>query len=88
MNAPAVAIVKTDHQITIRVNTRRVPIRSAHQAVGISKIAYARAKALNTQPICLSLRLKSPAMSDLSTEMQARSKYVTTASSTAIAATR
>jgi sugar phosphate isomerase/epimerase len=32
-------LVKADHHDTIRVSTRRVPMRSAHQAVGISNAA-------------------------------------------------
>src|SRR4051794_10713799 len=40
LKAAAVAMVKLDHQITIRVSTLRGPIRSPHHPVGISKIAY------------------------------------------------
>jgi hypothetical protein len=39
LKADAVAIVKHDHQTTIRVSTRRVPIRSPQAPVGISKRA-------------------------------------------------
>ena len=38
-HAAPVNPVKTDHQITIRVSTRRLPMRSAHQPVGISNSA-------------------------------------------------
>ena len=41
-NAMPVSTVNADHQQTIRVSTRRVPIRSAHQPVGISNSAYAK----------------------------------------------
>ena len=39
LKAAAVAMVNADHQTTMRASTRRVPKRSAHQAVGISKAA-------------------------------------------------
>ena len=40
--------VKHDHQVTIHVSTVRVPLRSAHHAVGISNNPEARVNALNT----------------------------------------
>ena len=39
MHAQPVAAVKNDHQITIRISTRRGPIRSPSQPPGISKSA-------------------------------------------------
>jgi hypothetical protein len=38
-HAAAVNPVKKDHHVTIRVRTMRVPWRSPHQPVGISKMA-------------------------------------------------
>ena len=38
MNAAPVRIVNVDHQVTMRVRTRRVPTRSPHHPVGISKM--------------------------------------------------
>jgi hypothetical protein len=39
LNAKPVSMVNADHQQTIRVRTRRVPTRSPHHPVGISKAA-------------------------------------------------
>lgn len=65
-----------DHHTTIRVNTRRLPMRSAHQAVGISKQAYARVKALKTYPIWIALSPRSRVIAGASIGMQTRSRYV------------
>src|SRR4051812_7755703 len=81
-------MVKHDHHTTIRVRTRRGPIRSPHQALTTSKAAYATAKTLNTRLISTRLRRKSRAISGARTEMQTRSRYVTAASSIRNAAAR
>jgi len=72
--APAVAIVKTDHQTTIRASTRRAPIFSPHHALNTSKPAYATAKALNTKLICSFVSPRSREISGASVEMQTRSR--------------
>src|SRR6266849_4950284 len=46
-----VAAVKNDHQITMRIRTRRGPRRSPSQPPGISKSAYAQEKTENAQAI-------------------------------------
>lgn len=46
--ASPVAIVKPDHQTTIRVSTARGPMRSPSQPPGTSKIAYARLNIIMT----------------------------------------
>jgi hypothetical protein len=46
-----VAAVKNDHQMTIRMRTRRGPIRSPSQPPGISNNAYAHANAPSVQLI-------------------------------------
>src|SRR6188768_7584 len=74
--------VNKDHQVTMRVSTAPAPLRSAQRAVGISKIAYARMKAVKTHPIWASSRLKSAAMCCFIAPMQERSRYVTMASAT------
>ena len=58
LNAAAVAIVKLDHQITIRVNNRRGPMRSP-QSGGDHRKGIAIVNALNTNPICGMLRFSS-----------------------------
>ena len=45
-----VAAVKIDHQTTIRISTRRGPMRSPSHPPGTSKSAYAQAKTPSTQP--------------------------------------
>ena len=44
LNAHPVAAVKNDHQTTMRIKTRRAPIRSPRYPPGISNIEYASAK--------------------------------------------
>ena len=83
----AVAIVNVDHHTTMRARTLRVPHRSAHQAVGISKRTYERLKALNTYPICCSESDRSRRISLATVEIHTRSRYVTIASATANATT-
>ncbi len=74
MNAPAVAMVKIDHQLTMRVSTDLAPRPSAQRAVGISKMAYDRMKAKNTQLICASSSPNSSEIFGAMAPMQARSR--------------
>jgi hypothetical protein len=46
-----VSAVNVDQQTTMRASTRRVPPRSPHHPVGISKMPYARVNALKTKLI-------------------------------------
>ena len=82
MKAPAVTMVNTDHQLTMRVSTARAPRLSAQRAVGISNSAYETMKAVNTQLICASSSANSAAICGAMAPMQARSRYVTMASVT------
>jgi hypothetical protein len=74
LNAAAVAIVKIDHHKTILVSTRRVPVRSPHKPVGISKAAYASVKALKTKLICSVVKERSRIICGATIEMQTRSR--------------
>ena len=51
LHTQPVAAVKNDHQMTIRMRTRRGPILSPSQPPGISKTAYAQANAASVHPI-------------------------------------
>jgi len=75
-------MVKADHQVTMRISTDFAPRVSAQRAVGISKIAYARAKLENTHPSWTESRPNSTAILGAMTPMQARSRYVIMASVT------
>src|SRR6202041_1935710 len=68
-HATPVSPVKADHHTTIRVRTRRLPIRSAHQPVGISNSAYAAVNALKTNPIWIVDRRRSRIIAGAVTEM-------------------
>lgn len=86
--AAAVAAVRHDHHTTMRASTRRVPVRSAQRAVGISNTAYASWKAVNTYPICTVVKPRSRMMPGASVAMHARSRYVIIARLVASATTR
>src|SRR4030095_17059591 len=70
-----VAAVKRDHQTTIRMRTFRGPKRAPSQPPGISNIAYAKVKAVKTQPNCESDSPNSDWMSFWAFEMQTRPTY-------------
>ena len=72
--ARPVAMVKADHQTTIRVMTARGPIRSPSQPPGTSKIRYASEKADMTVPIAFLVSPSSALMADWLCEMHTRSR--------------
>ena len=71
--AQPVAAVKRDHQTTIRMSTRRGPMRSPSQPPGISKSAYAHANAASTHPCWTRDSPRSSLMTDSDTEIATRS---------------
>src|SRR5262249_16167380 len=71
-----VSEVKADHQTTMRVSTRRAPMRSPIAPPGISKMAYESVNAPTTQPDSFGEMSKSDCMRGPATEMQTRSRYV------------
>ena len=74
-HAQPVAAVKNDHHSTTRRRTRRGPILSPSQPVGISNSAYARVNAEKTIPIWLAEKLRSFEINGAAWEMQTRSMY-------------
>ena len=80
LQAHPVAAVKKDHQITIRIRTRRGPIRSPSHPPGTSKSAYATPKIQNAQLISIFVSPRSRWIAGAACEMQTRSIYVMIAS--------
>jgi hypothetical protein len=72
-HAQPVAAVKTDHQSTMRISTRRGPILSPSQPPGISNTAYAHPKAANAHPIWMVVNPRSLLMYKAETLIAARS---------------
>src|SRR6516164_8807982 len=70
LEANPVSEVKTDHQMTMRVSTRREPYLSASEPVGISNTAYAKAKIPTTHPHAAGEKFKSCWMRGPATAMQ------------------
>ena len=68
-----VAAVKNDHQITIRMRTRRAPMRSPSQPPGTSKNAYAHPNTEKAQPIWIAVKPSSLRIAGAACEMQTRS---------------
>ena len=68
-----VAAVKIDHQITMRISTRRGPIRSPSHPPGISKSAYAHENTENAHPICTAVSCRSLRIAGAACEIQTRS---------------
>ena len=72
-HAQPVAAVKKDHHSTIRISTRRGPMRSPSQPPGISKTAYAQPNADSAQPSSIVDRPSSLRMLGAATPMPTRS---------------
>ncbi len=85
--AHPVAAVNSDHQMTIRISTRRGPIRSPSQPPGISKTAYAHPNTASAHAICVPDKPRSRLIDGAATAIDTRSIYVITASDTANAVT-
>ena len=83
LHAQPVAAVKNDHHTTMRMRTRRGPMRSPIHPPGISNSAYAQANAENTQPICTFDRPRSRLIAGPASEIETRSRYWMIASSIA-----
>jgi hypothetical protein len=75
-----VAAVKNDHQTTIRIRTRRGPMRSASQPPGISNSAYAQPKMENAHPIWMAVRPNSLRIAGAACAIHTRSMYMMIAS--------
>src|SRR6185312_8574026 len=71
--AQPVAAVKNDHHSTMRRITRRGPIQSPRKPPGISNRAYAKPKAVRTQPFWIELRSSSFPMYGRAKEIATRS---------------
>jgi hypothetical protein len=85
--AAPVKAVNTDQPNTICSKTRRTPIRSPNNPIGISNRAYERPNAPKTRPICALLRCRSWEMGPAACEIATRCTYDRTASPIARATT-
>src|SRR5579872_3917639 len=83
LHVEPIAAVKNDHHRTMRISTRRGPMRSPSRPPGISNRAYANTKADSAQLICTFDRWRSRWIDGAACEMPTRSRYWMTARSMA-----